>query len=163
MTPIADPPAPPSAMPPQLRDGTAALDILLSELNPHDVQLCNAALDLRAAVTAANATAAVNELFRVRALLRGRHRAAFQRVFCWIHGAIGIEVRANRARPWQAGEFPPGAARLSEVINAALAMLTDDEIPACAQVRFVFHAKTSVGGPAAHPRNWIVGLLFPSI
>ena len=77
---------------------------------------------------------------------------------------IGVEVRANRTMPWQAGAFPSGAARVDEVINASLALLADDdEIPACAQVRFVFHARKSGAEPATDPRNWTVGLLSPSI
>lgn len=122
-------------------DGPATLDLLLAELDPHDTPLFDAVLDLRSAATSAtDATACAELLFRVRALLDGRHHLAFYRVRCWAQQALRIEVRANRQGNWVVHELPLNSGRLEEVVNSALATLEDSagEIPFTARVRFVF-------------------------
>ena len=139
MTAIAVSSAQAVGIPNSVRDGVALLDLLLSELNPHDSGLLDAALDLREAVARGDAPASLELLFRIRTLLGSRHRSTFCRVQCWMLAAITVQVRANRALPWIARAFPQGAVRLEEVVNASLATLAEnDQIPLCTQVRFVF-------------------------
>jgi len=124
-------------------DGTATLDMFLAALDPRDTELFDAALDLRSLATARDdAAACVEQLFRIRTLLAGRHYLAFYRVRCWARRALRIEVRAGRAFPWLGQELPLDGGRLDEVVNSALAPLTlaDGMIPAGAHVRFAFAA-----------------------
>jgi hypothetical protein len=121
-------------------DGLVTLDLLLAEIDSGETALFDAALDLRSLCAARSDPAAcVEQLFRVRGLLGGRHYLAFYRVRCWAHRAIRIEVRTGRGSPWMAQPFPRDSARLDEVINAALASLAtpDGAIPSSAYARFV--------------------------
>lgn len=122
-------------------DGVATLDLLLAELDPRDTALFDAALDLRAFVSAArDAEGCVAQLFRVRALLAERHYLAFYRVRCWARRALRIEVRTHRGA-WRAEPLPLDGGRRDEIVNSALARLAaDGSIPALAQVRFAFNA-----------------------
>lgn len=123
-------------------DGAATLDLLLAELSDEDTTLFDAVLDLRSLCAARNdANACIEQLFRVRKLLRGTHHLAFYRVRCWAHRAFRIEVRSHRANAWSSHFLPLDAGRLDEVMNTALAALAQDGvIPATAHVRFVFAA-----------------------
>lgn len=122
-------------------DGAATLDALLAELDPHDAELFDAALDLRLAAEVGDAEAGIAQLFRLRALLDGRHYLAFYRVRCWAQRALRVEVRAQRNAPWLSRPLGLDGGRIDEVINTALAELAvDGEIPAGASVRFVFRA-----------------------
>jgi hypothetical protein len=121
-------------------DGPATLDLLLAELDTRETELFDVVLDLRSLCSAGeDADACVAQLFRVRALLDGRHYLAFYRVRCWARRAFRLEVRAGRDEAWSAHEFPLDGGRLEEVINAALAPLAfDGVLPATARVRFRF-------------------------
>ena len=120
-------------------DGVATLDLLLAELDPVDHALFDAALDLRSLAIGDDASACVAQLFKVRALLDGRHYLAFYRVRCWARRAFRIEARAHRGAPGIARNFPLDGARLDEVVNSSLACLAcNGELPALAQVKFVF-------------------------
>jgi hypothetical protein len=129
-------------------DGVATLDLLLAEIDPRETALFDAALDLRSLCAAGrDAAGCVAQLFRVRALLAGRHYLAFFRVRCWARRVLRIEVRAQRGAPWLAREFPLDGGRLDEIVNAALASLAEgDVIPAAAHARFAF-----VAAAAARP------------
>jgi hypothetical protein len=120
-------------------DGVATLDLLLAELDPADHALFDAALDLRSLATSDDAAACVAQLFKMRALLDGRHYLAFYRVRCWARRTFRIEARAHRGAPVIARDFPLDGARLDEVVNSSLACLAcNGELPALAQVKFVF-------------------------
>lgn len=120
-------------------DGVATLDLLLAELDPSDHALFDAALDLRSLATGDDAAACVAQLFKLRALLDGRHYLAFYRVRCWARRAFRIEARAHRGAPVIACDFPLDGARLDEVVNSSLACLANDgELPALARVKFIF-------------------------
>ena len=124
-------------------DGITTIDLLLAEINPRDVTLFDAVLDFRSFCRAGrDATACVEQLFHVRALLDERHYLAFYRVRCWTRRALRIEVRAARGAPWLARELPLDGARLDEIINSSLAPLAsaDGVIPAAGHVRFTFAA-----------------------
>ncbi len=123
-------------------DGVATLDLLLAELDPRERDLFDAALDLRSLASGNDAAACVAQLFRVRALLDGRHYLAFYRVRCWARRTFRIEVCAHRGAPVVARELPLDGARLDEVVNSSLACLArDGAIPELAQVKFVFAAR----------------------
>lgn len=121
-------------------DGIATLDLLLAELDPRDVALFDAVLDLRTlCVASEEAAACVEQLFRVRTLLAERHYLAFYRVRCWARQAFRIEVRARRGAPWLTQELPLDGGRLDEIVNSSLAVLAEEGvIPAAAHLRFVF-------------------------
>lgn len=121
-------------------DGAATLDLLLAELDPRERELFDAVLDLRSLFAArADAAACVEQLYRVRARLGGRHYLAFYRVRCWARRALRIQIRAVRGQAWLTRELPLDGARLDEVVNGSLAALsTDGSIPSGAHVRFVF-------------------------
>lgn len=121
-------------------DGVETLDLLLAELDPRDLALFDAVLDLRSlCVAGEDAAACVEQLFRVRTLLGERHYLAFFRVRCWAHRALRIEVRGGRGSPWLPCALPLNGARCDEIVNAALAPLAaDGVIPAAAHVRFAF-------------------------
>ena len=120
-------------------DGAATIDLLLAELDPCERELFDAALDLRCLAASRDATTCIAQLFRVRALLDGRHYLAFYRVRCWARRAFRIEVRSMRGAPAHIRELPLDSARLDEVVNSSLAALAcDGELPASAYVRFVF-------------------------
>lgn len=120
-------------------NGLATLDLFLAELDPRDSALFDAALDLRSLAAGADAAACIEQLFRVRALLDGRHHLAFYRVRCWARRTFCIEVRASRGAPALIRDLPLDGGRLDEVVNSALAAVAQDgELPAAAYVRFVF-------------------------
>lgn len=120
-------------------NGLATLDLFLAELDPRDHALFDAALDLRSIAASADAAACIEQLFRVRALLDGRHHLAFYRVRCWARRTFRIEVRAQRGAAATVSDFPLDGGRLDEVVNSALAAVAQDgELPAGAHVRFVF-------------------------
>jgi hypothetical protein len=120
-------------------NGLATLDLFLAELDPADGQLFDAALDLRSLAAGRDASACVEQLFRVRALLDGRHYLAFYRVRCWARRAFRIEVRLHRGATALVRDFPLDGGRLDEVVNSALAAVAQDgELPPAAHVRFVF-------------------------
>jgi hypothetical protein len=123
-------------------DGAATLDLLLAELDPRETQLFDAVLDLRSLAAAReDAGACVEQLFRVRRLLGGRHYLAFYRVRCWARRVLRTEVRAGRGQPWVAHDLPLDCARADEAINLALAAwATADCLPTWAHVRFAFVA-----------------------
>jgi len=119
-------------------DGLATLDLFLAELDPSDLELFDAALDLRSLATVNDAAACVAQLFRVRTLLGGRHYLAFYRVRCWARRTFRIEVRAHRGAPAVIRELPLDGARVDEVVNSTLAALAENgELPAAAFVRFI--------------------------
>jgi len=130
------------AAPPELclfHNGLATLDLFLAELDPADGRLFDAALDLRSLAAGRDATACIEHLFRVRALLDGRHYLAFYRVRCWARRAFRIEVRAHRDAASVTRDFPLDGGRLDEVVNSSLAAVArNGELPATAYVRFVF-------------------------
>jgi hypothetical protein len=122
-------------------DGRATIDLLLAEIDPRDVTLFDAVLDLRSLGTSGeNAGACLEQLFRIRELLEERHYLAFYRVRCWARRALRIEVRADPNGPWCSRELPLDGARLDEVINSSLAPFGYDDgvIPGGAHVRFAF-------------------------
>lgn len=120
-------------------DGLATLDGLLAALDPAERDLFDAALDLRSFATARDARACAEQLFRVRALLDGRHYLAFYRVRCWARRAFRVEICQHRGDLIARREFPLDGGRLDEVVNSALASVaTDGELPPAARVRFVF-------------------------
>lgn len=119
-------------------DGVATLDLLLAELDPRERELFDAALDLRLLAAGRDAGACLGQLFRVRALLDGRHYLAFYRVRCWARRVFRIEVRSARGATALLRELPLDGARLDEIVNASLACLaTGGDIPAGAHARFV--------------------------
>ncbi len=125
-------------------DGLATLDLLLAELDPRDRDLFDAGLDLRSLATSRDAAACVAQLFRVRALLDGRHYLAFYRVRCWARRTFQLEARACRGATPVVSQLPLDGGRLDEVVNGALAPLAcDGELPAGAHVRFVFQSSAS--------------------
>lgn len=142
-----DHPLPPSLQSPQpvargvlcpFHDGTATLDLLLAEIDPRERELFDAALDLRLLAAGCDAGACLGQLFRVRALLDGRHYLAFYRVRCWARRVFRIEVRSARGATALLRELPLDGARLDEIVNASLACLaTGGDIPAGAHARFV--------------------------
>lgn len=120
-------------------DGAATLDLLLAEIDLSDTVLFDAVLDLRSLATGRDATACLAQLFRVRALLDGRHYLAFYRVRCWAQRTFRVEIRSCRGEAALLRELPRDGARLDEIVNSSLACLAQDgEIPAGAHVRFVF-------------------------
>lgn len=120
-------------------DGIATLDLLLAELDPRDDALFDAVLDLRSLATGRDAATCLAQLFKVRALLDGRHYLAFYRVRCWAQRTFRVEVRSHRGEATLLRELPRDGARLDEIVNSSLACLAlNGEIPAGAQVRFVF-------------------------
>jgi hypothetical protein len=124
-------------------DGATTIDLLLAEIDPRNVALFDAVLDLRSLCVAhQDAGACVEQLFHIRALLDEGHYLAFYRVRCWARRVVRIEVRAARGTPWLTREFPLNGARLDEIINASLAPLAsgDGVIPATAHIRFDFAA-----------------------
>jgi hypothetical protein len=123
-------------------NGIATLDLLLAEIDPREVALFDAVLDLRSLCAAgADAAGCIEQLFRVRALLGERHYLAFYRVRCWARQAFRIEVRARRGAPWLVRELPLDGGRLDEIVNSSLAALAEDGvIPAAAHLRFMFAA-----------------------
>lgn len=126
-------------------DGATTLDLLLAELDPRDTSLFDAALDLRSLAAGRNATACVEQLFRVRTLLAGRHYLAFYRVRCWARRAFRIEVLPRRGATALVREFPLDGGRLDEVVNSSLAALVCSHggITADAHVRFAFNSATA--------------------
>ena len=137
----------PRAASPELclfHNGLATLDLFLAELDPVDRALFDAALDLRSLAAGADAAACIEQLFRVRALLEGRHYLAFYRVRCWARRAFRIEVRTRRGATALVRDFPLDGGRLDEVVNSSLAAIAHDgELPASAYVRFVFAGATA--------------------
>lgn len=122
-------------------DGVATLDLLLAELDFSDRTLFDAVLDLRSLAAGQDATACVAQLFRVRALLDGRHYLAFYRVRCWARRTFRVEVHTMRGLAVLTHELPLDGGRLDEVVNSSLAAIASDGvIPATAHVRFVFAA-----------------------
>lgn len=121
-------------------DGSATLDLLLAELNPHDTRLIDAVLDLRLlCVAGTDARACVTQLFIVRELLGIRHYHAFYQVRCWARGSLRIEVRADRISPWIGYELPLSSTGVDETIdNAIAALLPATGHPGAAHARFVF-------------------------
>lgn len=120
-------------------DGLATLDLLLAELDPRDTALFDAVLDLRSLASGRDAAACLAQLFKVRALLDGRHYLAFYRVRCWAQRTFRVEVRSRRGEAALLRELPRDGARLDEIVNSSLACLAQHgEIPAGAHVRFVF-------------------------
>lgn len=120
-------------------DGIATLDLLLAEIDPRETALFDAVLDLRSLAAGRDATACLAQLFKVRALLDGRHYLAFYRVRCWAQRTFRAEVRSHRGEAALLRELPRDGARLDEIVNSSLACLAQDgEIPAGAHVRFVF-------------------------
>lgn len=122
-------------------DGAATLDLLLAELDPSDVAMFDAALDLRSLCAAReDAAACVAQLYHLRALLDGRHYLAFYRVRCWARRAFQIEARASRTSEWHHCPLPLDGARIDELVNAALAALAEIEgsLPTNPHVRFTF-------------------------
>ena len=120
-------------------NGLATLDLFLAELDPADRALFDAALDLRSLAAGQDAAACIEQLFRVRALLDGRHYLAFYRVRCWARRMFRIEVRAHRGATALVRDFPLDGGRIDEVVNSSLAAVAaDGELPAAAYVRFVF-------------------------
>lgn len=130
-----------SAMVCPFHDGAATLDLLLAELDPREVALFDAVLDLRSLLeSSADPAACLTQLFRVRRILGDRHYLAFYRVRCWARRVLRIEVRASRTQPWITRELPLNSARLDELVNASLAAVADADgvIPESAHVRFAF-------------------------
>lgn len=122
-------------------DGIATLDLLLAEIDLSETAIFDAVLDLRSLAAGRDAAACVAQLFKVRALLDGRHYLAFYRVRCWAHRVFRIEVRSCRGETALLRELPLNCARFDEAVNASLACLaTDGDIPAGAHVRVVFTA-----------------------
>ena len=121
-------------------DGPATLDGLLAVLDPRDTALFDAALDLRALVSAReDADACVEQLLRLRARLDEQHYLAFYRVRCWAQRELQIQVRAHRHAVWVKRDLPLDGARIDEIINTALAALAvDGVIPDAAHARFAF-------------------------
>ena len=77
-------------------DGAATLDLLLAELDPRDVELFDAALDLRSLfATDGDVTASRAQLARLGTLLGERHYLAFYRVRCWARRALRVEIRGT--------------------------------------------------------------------
>jgi hypothetical protein len=126
-------------------DGAATLDLLLAELDSRETPLFDAVLDLRSLAAGRDAAACIEQLFRVRTLLAGRHYLAFYRVRCWARRTFRIEVLAQRGDAALVREFPLDGGRLDEVVNSSLAALVRDhgEIPASAHVRFTFNSATA--------------------
>lgn len=123
-------------------DGAATLDLFLAELDPHETELFDAALDLRSLfASGTDASACVAQLYQVRHLLGGRHYLAFYRLRRWALRVVRMEVRAGRGEPWMRRDIPLDCARLDEAINLALGSLAEaGAIPLSAQVRFAFTA-----------------------
>lgn len=122
-------------------DGLATLDLLLAQLDPRELELFDAALDLRSLCAQGGGDAAecLEQLFRVRTLLGERHYLAFYRVRCWARRSLRVEVRAGRDALWMTKELPLDCARLDEIINTASAALVGQGgFAPTAQVRFVF-------------------------
>lgn len=123
-------------------DGAATLDLLLAELDPNETTLFDSALDLRSLFAArADAEACIEQLFRVRGLLGGRHYLAFFRVRHWAQRAFRIEVSEGRGAPWLPQLFPLDCARTDEVVNAAFARFGISR--AGARARFAFNAQAA--------------------
>lgn len=139
-------------------DGAPTLDLFLAELAPQDAELFDAALDLRSLFTAReDAQTCLQQLFRVRRLLAGRHYLAFYRVRRWAHRVIQMEVRAGRGAPWHRRELPLNCARIDEAINTGLASLAEDDVfPAGAHVRFVFAPADDAASAVAPARHQAV-------
>lgn len=124
-------------------DGIATLDLLLAGIDPRERELFDAVLDLRSLASSTDAGTCLAQLFKVRALLDGRHYLAFYRVRCWAQRAFRIEVRSYRGAPVTLRELSRDCARVDEIVNSSLASLAvDGEIPASAYVRFVFTPTT---------------------
>ena len=121
-------------------DGSATIDLLLSELNPHDMRLIDAVLDLRLlCVAGTDALSCVTQLFLVRELLGVKHYHAFYQVRCWARRSLRIEVRSDRTSPWIGYELPLSSTRVDETINNAMAaLLPATSNPGAAHARFVF-------------------------
>jgi len=123
-------------------DGAATLDGLLAELDAHDAATFDCALDLRSLLAEGrDAEACLDKLFRLRALLDGRHYLAFFRVRRWVQRCIVAQLRADRRSIWTTREIPLDVARLDELTNLCLAPLIDPrtgELPFGAHVRFAF-------------------------
>ena len=118
-------------------DGVATLDLLLAELDPRDIELFDAALDLRSlAMTAVDAQACLEKLLELRARLDGRHYLAFYRVRCWARRTFRVEVRSRRGEPLRIFELPIDCARMEEVVDSSLSEAGAAEGPA--HVRIVF-------------------------
>ena len=139
-TPLTVSLAPASLCP--FHDGAVTLDLLLAELDARDTATFDAALDLRSRLAEGrDAEACLAKLFRLRALLDGRHYLAFYRVRRWVQRRLVAQVRGARNEPWQTRELPLDAARLDELTNSCLAPLADaltGELPFGARVRFAF-------------------------
>jgi hypothetical protein len=143
-SPTLSRPAKAPAMLCPFHDGIATLDLLLAELDPLDRELFDAVLDLRALANDPDAGACVAQLYRVRALLDGRHYLAFYRVRCWARRTFRIEVRTMRGAPAVTNDLPLDGGRLEQVVNSSLAAVAHGgELPVGAQVRFVFAANIS--------------------
>lgn len=121
-------------------DGVETLDLLLGEIGPEEIELLDATLDLRNALFCErNAQHCLQQLFRVRALLDGRHYLAFYRVRRLISRLILAQTRPDWASPWTTQEVPLNCARLDELVNLCIAPLAaKGEMPATARIRFRF-------------------------
>lgn len=120
-------------------DGVATLDLLLAEIDLREHALFDAVLDLRSLAAGRDAGACLAQLFKVRALLEGRHYLAFYRVRCWARRTFRIEVRTSRGEAALLRELPLDCARFDELLNSSLACLArDGDIPAGAHLRCVF-------------------------
>src|SRR5688572_23971656 len=107
MTTDTQPSAPATLISCPFHNGVSTLDLLLAELDPREQELFDAVLDLRFLAGAAqDATACVEQLFRVRTLLGDRYYLAFYRVRCWARQALEIQVRASRHNAWQCRTLP---------------------------------------------------------
>ena len=128
------------ATPPIIRDGLIVVDALLKELSPHDVDLLNAVLDLRSVCAAGDdAEECVQQLFRVRDKLAGRHYYAFFRVRSWARRSLRVEIRPYRCGTWRSCDFPLNGGRIEEAINVAIATVLPSYANASfACVRFAF-------------------------
>lgn len=122
----------------------------MAEIGEDESELLDACLDLRSLVTArADGEACLRHVALVRQHLDGRHHLSFYRLRCWLRRIIRVQVRAHRGEAWQVHELPFDFARVDELVHGALASLAvRDEIPACAQVRFVFATDAAAPSPA---------------
>jgi hypothetical protein len=124
------------------REGPETLDLLLAEIDVTETALLDAALDLRSVMHARHdAAAALWQLYRLRAILDGRHYLAFYRVRCWIHRHVRAEVRAWRGAVWMQVPLPRDCGRFDAALNTCLAELAASDAAGwheTASVRFRF-------------------------
>lgn len=119
-------------------DGPETLDGLLAEIDPENVRLIDAVLDLRFLLReGGDLAAAMRQVFVVRSLLEERHYLAFYRVRRWLGRTVHIEYRGGPGEAWSAAALPLGAARIEEVAHACGAALAQGgEYPPRLEVRF---------------------------